>query len=258
MRLLCIGDVCSPLGVEKALAYIPKLKKQYAVDCIVVNGENAAEKNGIEPADAALLFSAGADVITGGNHTLRQKSVHTLLDENPFLLRPDNIKSDYGSGYAVIDKGSYSVAVINLLGQVYIENPKAENPFLAADRLIERAKSDNAKVIIVDFHAEATSEKRALGFYLDGKASAVVGTHTHVQTSDIQILPFKTGYITDLGMTGPQDSVLGIKKDIIISRMRDGKTDKFVFADGKCIISGCVFEIDEKTGQTLKAESFCL
>ncbi|MBO4467668.1 MAG: TIGR00282 family metallophosphoesterase [Clostridia bacterium] len=258
MKLLCIGDVCSPAGVETALHYIPELKKQYDIDCTVVNGENASVSNGLTASDASLLFSAGADVITGGNHTLRQKSLHTVLDENPFVLRPDNIKTEYGGGYALIDKGRYSVAVINLLGQVYIENPKAENPFLAADELINRAKNDGASVIVVDFHAEATSEKRALGFYLDGKVSAFFGTHTHVQTSDIQILPGKTGYVTDIGMTGPVDSVLGVKKDIIISRMRDKKTDKFEFADGKCMISGCVFEIDEKAGHTISVESFCI
>lgn len=258
MKLLCIGDVCSPAGVDKALEFIPKLKKQYGIDCTVVNGENSSDFNGITENEVSLLVSAGADVITGGNHTLRHRSVHPVLDENPFVLRPDNIQSDYGSGYCIVDKGSYKIAVINLLGQVYIDNPKAENPFLAADKLIERAREDGATVTVVDFHAEATSEKRALGFYLDGKASAVFGTHTHIQTSDIQILPRKTGYITDLGMTGPADSVLGIEKDIIIARMRDGKTDKFRFAGGKCIISGCIFEIDQKTGHTLYAKSFCI
>ena len=258
MKLLCIGDVCSPAGVEKALEFIPKLKRQYGIDCTVVNGENSCEFNGITENEVSLLVSAGADVITGGNHTLRHKNIHPVLDENPFVLRPDNIKSDYGSGYAIVDKGNYKIAVINLLGQVYIDNPKAENPFLAADELIKRANEDGATVTVVDFHAEATSEKRALGFYLDGKVSALFGTHTHIQTSDIQILPNKTGYITDLGMTGPADSILGVEKDIIISRMRDGKTDKFRFAGGRCIISGCVFEIDIRTGRTLNAESFCI
>lgn len=258
MTALCIGDVCSPSGVDKALASIPKLKRKYAADCVIVNGENASALNGITENEASLLFSAGADVITGGNHTLRHKSFRTLLDENPFVLRPHNTNADHGSGYVIIDKGRYRVAVINLLGQCFIENPKAENPFTAADRLIAAAKEDNASVIIVDFHAEATSEKRALGFYLDGKVSALFGTHTHVQTSDIQILPGSTGYITDLGMTGPENSVLGIKKEIIIARMRDDIKDKFLFADGNCIISGCVFKIDERTGKTVGAESFCI
>ncbi|MCQ2450805.1 MAG: TIGR00282 family metallophosphoesterase [Clostridia bacterium] len=257
MRVLCIGDVCSPAGVQKALKYIPKIKKEKNCDCVIVNGENSSEHNAITENEVSLLFCAGADVITGGNHTLRQQSVHPVLDKNPFVLRPDNIKSDYGSGYCLLDKGRYQVAVINLLGQVYIENPKASNPFLCADTLIKQAKNDGAKIIIVDFHAEATSEKKALGFYLDGVVSAVFGTHTHIQTSDIGILEKGTGYITDLGMTGPENSVLGIKKEIIIDRFRDGKSDKFMFAEGECIISGCIFDIDEKTGLCINAESFC-
>lgn len=258
MRILCIGDVCSDNGVQKSLTYIPKIKRDYGADCVIVNGENSDISNGITPESASLLFSAGADVITGGNHTLRHKILHPLLDENPFLLRPNNIKSDYGSGYALIDKGKYSIAVINLLGQIYIDNPKATNPFVDVDVLIDKAKKDNASAIIVDFHAEATSEKRALGFYLDGKVSAVFGTHTHVQTSDIQILEKGTGYITDIGMTGPKTSVLGVKKEIIISRLKDGTCDKFFFADGESIISGCIFDIDEKTGLCINAESFCI
>ena len=258
MRILCIGDVCSPGGVQKCLNTFPSLKRQYNADAIIVNGENSAIGNGIDTESANLLFSAGADIITGGNHTLRHQSFHAMLDENPFVLRPHNLPAKYGSGYVLLDMGKYSLAVINLIGTVYLENLKAGNPFTCADELVSLAKSDGANAVIVDFHAEATSEKRALGFYLDGKVSAVFGTHTHIQTSDIQILPKKTGYITDIGMTGPKDSVLGIKKEIIISRLKDGKTDKFVFAEGKCIISGCLFETDNTTGLCVHAESFCI
>ncbi len=256
MRVLCIGDVCSPAGVEKLLNVLPRLKKEYKSDAIIVNGENSAIGNGINNSSASLLFSAGADVITGGNHTLRHREFHPALDENPYLLRPHNLKTDYGSGYALLDMGKFSLAVINLIGQVYLDNIKSENPFLTADTLIARAKQDGANAIIVDFHAEATSEKRALGFYLDGKASAVFGTHTHVQTSDIQILSGGTGYITDIGMTGPCDSVLGVKKEIIISRLKDGTSDKFVFSDTASTVSGCMFEINEKNGHCTAAESF--
>ncbi len=258
MRLLCIGDVCSPKGAEFALKMIPKLKRENNCDAVIVNGENSALGNGITKETADILFSAGADVITGGNHTLRHREFHPFLDENPFLLRPDNIDTPYGSGYTVLDMGRYRIAVINLLGQVYLDRDKASNPFIHADRLIEKAKSDGIKIIVVDFHAEATSEKKAMGFYLDGRVSAVFGTHTHIQTSDIGILAGGTGYITDLGMTGPGDSVLGIKKEIIISRFKDGTSDKFEFSDSPSIISGCVFEIDEKTGKTTDAFSFCL
>jgi len=256
MRVLCIGDVCSPNGVDYVMKKLPTLKSSYSANAIIVNGENSALGNGITTETANLLFSAGADVITGGNHTLRHREFHETLDTNPFLLRPHNLPCNYGSGYVLLDMGKYSIAVINLLGQVYLDSLKATNPFIIADELVEKAKSDGANGIFVDFHAEATSEKRAMGFYLDGKVSAVFGTHTHVQTSDIQILPNGTGYITDIGMTGPKDSVLGVKKEIIISRLKDGKQDKFEFCDSPSVISGCVFDIDENTGLCLSTESF--
>ena len=144
-----------------------------------------------------------------------------------------------------------SLCVINLSGVIYLEKLKAQNPFVCADELIEKAKSDGANIIVVDFHAEATSEKRALGFALDGKVSVVFGTHTHIQTADNKILPQGTGYITDLGMTGPEDSVLGVKKEIIINRLKSNDMSKFELADGKATLNGCIFEIDEKTGKTL-------
>lgn len=257
MRVLCIGDVCSVSGTEYALKTIPRLKKEYLCDAVIVNGENSALGNGITRETASMLFSAGADVITGGNHTLRHREFHSMLDENPFVLRPHNISANYGSGYAFLDMGKYSLAVINVMGKVYLDSQKADNPFTACDMLIKKATNDGANAIIVDFHAEATSEKRALGFYLDGRVSALFGTHTHVQTSDIQVLPNGTGYITDVGMTGPKDSVLGVKKEIIISRLKNGSTHKFEFSDSLSMICGCVFEINEKSGLCVKAESFC-
>ena len=254
MRVLCVGDVCGPSGCDEALKVIPKLKMQYGVDVTIVNGENSAQGNGITPESADLLFSAGADVITGGNHTLRRKEIHEALESNPYLLRPDNLKTDIGSGYCLLDTGKFRLAVINLCGQVYLERESAENPFLRAETLVQRAKEDGAQFIFVDFHAEATSEKRAMGFFLDGKVSAVFGTHTHIMTADAQILPHGTGYITDLGMTGVIDSVLGVEKQIIINRLKSGGSEKFVFATGKCMLNGCMFEIDENSGLVLSAE----
>lgn len=254
MRVLCVGDVCAPAGVEAALKTIPCLKRELKVDFTIVNGENSALGNGILPESAKELFSAGADVITGGNHTLRRKEIYETLESNSCVLRPDNIVSEYGSGYALCDLGKYSVAVINLAGQVYLEREKAENPFLRAEELVSRAKADGAKFIFVDFHAEATSEKRAMGFFLDGKVSAVFGTHTHVQTADAQVLPLGTGYITDLGMTGVINSVLGVKTEIIIDRLKSGGSDKFLQAEGKCMLNGCLFDIDDKTGLCVLAE----
>ncbi len=256
MRVLSVGDVCYESGCDYLLKALPILKKDKNIDFTVVNGENSAASNGISPQSASLILSAGADVVTGGNHTLHRKDIRHLLDENERLLRPDNLPSaSYGSGYCLVDMGYARVAVINLLGQVYLEMLGAENPFTAADVLIQRAKSDGANVIIVDFHAETTSEKRAMGYYLDGRVSAVFGTHTHVQTSDAQVLPKGTAYITDIGMTGPIHSVLGVEPQIIIDRFRNKGQGRFVPAQGECRMEGFIFEVDIKTGKALSAEA---
>lgn len=256
MNILCIGDVCGNIGCNALAEKLHGIKKQYNIDLTIVNGENSADGNGITPDSADFLFSIGADVITGGNHTLRRTEFHPYLDEKPFVLRPDNLeKANYGSGYCLIDLGKYRVAVINLLGNIYLESQNASNPFNAADLLIARAKDEGANVIIIDFHAEATSEKRALGIYCDGRISALFGSHTHVQTADCQLLPNGTAYITDIGMTGPIQSVLGVKSDIIISRLRHIDTKKFELADGECMINGCVFTIDEKSGKATACQS---
>lgn len=258
MRVLFVGDVCGSVGCDFAASVLPAFRRENSIDFTVINGENSADGNGITPQSADVLFACGADVITGGNHTMRRREVHDMLEENERLLRPQNINAKYGSGYCLVDMGRLQVAVINLSGQVYLERHDPSNPFLAADALLERAKADMANIILVDFHAEATSEKRALGFYLDGKVSAVVGTHTHVQTADAQILPNGTGYITDLGMTGPKQSVLGVEKEIIIDRLRNGSGDKFHLASGKCMLNGCIFEIDVQTGMTTSVRTVCI
>lgn len=255
MRLLCVGDVCGSIGCEKVRRVLPAFKRENQIDTVIINGENSADGNGITPASAQDLFSSGADVITGGNHSLRRKEFFDYLDSNDFVLRPHNLAdAQNGSGYCLLDKGRYTVAIINISGTIYLERLNAQNPFLCADELLERAKKDGADVIVVDFHAEATSEKRALGYYLDGKASVVFGTHTHVQTADNSILPNGTGYITDLGMTGPDNSVLGVRSDIIINRLRSGDQSKFQLADGPCSLHGCIFDIDLKTGKTLSTK----
>lgn len=255
MNILCIGDVVGSVGCNTLREKLPALKREYSVDLTVVNGENSADGNGITPESAASIFCFGADIITGGNHTMRRPEIHEQLDTNPNLLRPHNLPEvAYGSGYCLYDMGKTQVAVINLSGKIYLDSLNAENPFVAVDSLLERAEKDGAKIIIVDFHAEATSEKRALGIYLDGRASVVFGTHTHVQTADAQILPLGTGYITDLGMTGPKNSVLGVRSDIIISRLKDKNMQKFELADGECILNACLFTVDEKTAKVTKIE----
>ncbi len=251
MKVLAVGDVCAPDGCDYALKMIPRIRREENIDLVIVNGENSAKGNGILPQSADMLFAAGADIITGGNHTLRRKEFYTVLDTNPCVLRPHNLPEvDTGSGYCLLDMGKVQVAVINLMGQIYLERANADNPFKCVDLLLERAKSDGAKYVFVDFHAEATSEKRAMGFYLDGKVSAVFGTHTHVQTADAQILPNGTGYITDLGMTGVINSILGVKNDIIINRLKNNDMSRFEQASGKCMLNGCIFDIDETTGFT--------
>ncbi len=253
MNILCVGDVFGAPGCDILQKALPVFKKQYDIDLVIANGENSAVGNGITPASARSLLNSGVDVITGGNHTLRRREVFDLLEEGATLIRPANLVGDMpGCGIAYVDFGYTQVAVINLIGTVYIDG--TENPYPFADRLINEAKSSGAKIIVVDFHAEATSEKRAMGFYLDGKVSAIFGTHTHVATADEQVLPGGTGYITDIGMTGVDQSVLGVKKEIIISRLKDGAQDRFEAAEGRCSVNGCVFNVDKATGKCISAE----
>ncbi len=249
MKILCVGDVCGHIGCEYLKRILPKLKRDENIDCVIVNGENSADGNGITPFSADSLYSAGADVITGGNHSLRRREVFEKMDSDLFLLRPHNmVTTGPGKGCAIVDLGHTRIGVISLVGTVYM--PEAENPFETADRLVENLKSDNVDIIFVDFHAEATSEKKALAYYLDGRVSAVFGTHTHVLTADEQILPLGCGFITDIGMTGPIDSVLGVKKELSLAKIKDGAPVKFELADGPCLLNGCVFEIDRKSGKT--------
>lgn len=247
MIVLAIGDVVSSSGCEFLRKRLPALKKQYNADLVVVNGENSADGNGITPYSAQHILDSGADVITGGNHSFRRREIYDTLSSNPFILRPDNFpNSAPGSGYCVVDKGSYLAAVINIQGTVYMD--ALESPFDCADRLVKRAQDDGCKVIIVDFHAEATSEKKAMGYYLEGKVSAVLGTHTHTPTADAQIIGDKTAYITDLGMTGPYNSVLGIRPEQSISLMKDKLPVRFSAAEGECYLCGAVIDIDKATG----------
>jgi metallophosphoesterase (TIGR00282 family) len=253
MRILTVGDVVGTAGCDCLRRVLPMLKRQKEIDFTIVNGENAAPGNGILPQSAEHIFASGADVITSGNHIFRRREIYPLLDENEFILRPHNFPvSAPGRGVGIYDMGRVKIAVINLMGVVYLE-PLA-CPFETADSCIEYAKKEGAKIILVDLHAEATSEKRALGFYLDGKISALFGTHTHVQTADETILPRGTGYITDLGMTGPKISVLGVKPEIAIAKQKEKLPVRFEIAEGECVVSGCIFDIEEKTGKTISVE----
>lgn len=251
MKILCVGDVVGTNGCRHLQDVLPQIKRQYAVDVCIVNGENAADGNGITPHAANDIFAAGADVITGGNHTFRRPECMETLDENPAMLRPANFPGEaIGTGIAVVDRGRYAVTVINLMGQVYMD--AVDNPFFTLERLLEEA--GNPKFCIVDFHAEATAEKKALAFYADGKISALFGTHTHVQTADEQILPHGTGYISDVGMTGPTLSVLGVKPELSIARIRSKMPVRFQNADGDCQMDAVLFTLDDTTGKTVAVQ----
>ena len=253
MRVLCIGDVVGSAGCNFLRSKLPRLKRELNADVVIVNGENSADGNGLTPETAEHIYASGADVITTGNHVFRQRSIFPALDSDEFLLRPANYPpSAPGKGYCLVDLGRVRLAVINLLGTVFMDS--LDCPFKTADALLERAKNDGVKIVIIDMHAEATAEKKALAFYLDGRVSAVFGTHTHVQTADAQVLPAGTGFITDVGMTGPFVSVLGVKPEQSIARMKDKVPVRFQNADGKCILGGALFDIDEKSGLCRSAE----
>lgn len=255
MRIFAIGDVVGSTGVDFIRSVLPAYRRTEGVDFCVINGENAAASNGITPDLCEELFVSGADVITTGNHVFRRREIYNYLDDNDFILRPANFPdSTPGKGTCIVDKGRLQVGVINLLGTVYME--AVGNPFAAVEKQLKELS--NCRIILVDFHAEATSEKRAMGFFLDGKVSAVFGTHTHVPTADEQILPGGTGYITDLGMTGPEQSVLGVKPEIIIEKMQTNMPVRFTFAEGNPMLCGCLFDINETTGACESVERVCL
>lgn len=255
MRLLFIGDVVGAGGCEFLLKKLPQYKRNEKIDVCIANGENSAQGNGVTPQSCRMLFDAGVDFITLGNHTYKRPEIEEYLDGSVDVIRPYNYpKGAPGRGVGFIDKCSYRVAVINLQGTVYSE--PLGNPFEYAVKALE--ETDGCKTVIVDFHAEATSEKRAMGFFLDGKVSAVIGTHTHVQTADEQILKNKTAYITDVGMTGPVDSVLGIEPALAIRKMKTNLPTRFKNAEGEYSMNGCIIIIDEKSGKADSIERVVL
>lgn len=246
MNILAVGDIVGDAGSAFLSNHLPSVKRLYGIDFTIVNGENSAKGNGIGVENAKSIFSAGADVITTGNHVWQKKEIFDFLDENANIIRPENYpKGVPGRGYTIIDCGKYSVCVINLLGNIYLE--PVDSPFEAADRVLNEIEG-KAKIIVVDMHAEATSEKKAMGYYLDGRVSAVFGTHTHVQTADEQILSKGTAYITDIGMTGAIDSIIGVKTDIILKKFLTRLPVYFEQADGDCMMNAVIISVDEKTG----------
>lgn len=251
MRIFAIGDIVGSVGCEFIRKHLPSIKKTKNVDLVIVNGENSSDGNGILPSTADYLFSSGVDVITLGNHSFTRKEICSYMDDNERIIRPLNFPPGTpGNGYCIVDCGYTRVAIINAMGQEFIDL-RLDNPYFAIDKAL---KEIDTPITIVDFHAEATSEKRAMALYLDGRISAIYGTHTHCQSGDEEIFDSGTGYMTDLGMTGPIDSVLGVQKEIVIERFKMKMPGKFVYADGPCKLNGAIFEFDNKTGKTLDIE----
>ena len=249
-KVLAVGDVVGNPGMERIRRSLRKLKQKCGADFVVVNGENASVV-GIQPHQAEDILDAGADVITLGNHSFAKREICDYLEESSRILRPANYAPQVpGRGWAVYESRAGDIAVIDLIGRCNMDYGP-DNPFLLVEKIL---KQITAKIILVELHAEATSEKLAMGYLLDGRVSAVWGTHTHVPTADAQILPKGTGYITDLGMTGPKVSVLGIRPELSIAKFRGDLTERYRWAEGETKLEGVLFTIDSETGKCLKAE----
>jgi len=248
MKILFIGDVQGESNAAKLKNIIPDIKRTENIDLTIVNGENSADTNGITPASASLLFSSGADVITTGNHAFKRAEMDSMFNERAEVLRPANYGAAYescpGKGMHILDFGYCRVCVINIMGTVFM--PPCDNPFKCVDEILEQVDTPN---IIVDFHAEATSEKKAMAFHLSKRVSAVIGTHTHVQTADEQIIQDFTAFISDVGMVGAVDSVIGADKKIV-KKFIDYYPQKNQFADGEGEFNAVIIEIDTATGQS--------
>ena len=245
MKILAVGDLVGSAGINELKARLKEVKEKENIDFIIVNGENSAEGMGITEKNFKDITGLNVNCITMGNHTWGKKDIFKFI-EDPRIIRPANYpKNVVGKGYNIYECKGKKIAVINLIGRVDI-NILTENPFLEAKRIIEKIKNQ-VDMIFVDFHAEATAEKIALGYYLDGLVTAVFGTHTHVQTADERILPSGTGYITDIGMTGPKESVIGMNIQASIKRFETALPEKYKIADGECIFNGVIFNVDDKT-----------
>lgn len=252
MVLLTVGDVVGQSGRDFLKDRLRRIKKQNNVDFCIVNGENSGVNNGIDPGCAEDIFEAGADVITTGNHVWQRREIQDYLDTNPYILRPANYPDACpGRGFVTVAWQRHTLLIANLLGTAFLE--PMLSPFIAIDRIL---KETDPKIVIriVDFHGEATSEKLAMGFYLDGRASVLFGTHTHVPTADEAVFPEGLGYITDIGMTGPVFSVLGLEPKAVIKKFTTAMPQRFAVSKNEVQLCGALFDIDEATGKTKKAQ----
>lgn len=247
MKVLAVGDIVGEAGVRKLKGILPDLKKSDEIDFVVTNGENAAGGMGLIERNFKDLLEAGTDVVTMGNHTWGKKDIFKFID-HPQLLRPANYpKGVVGKGLGIYECKGKKIAVMNFMGRVDL-NILTENPFVMAKEMVDELQG-KVEMIFIDFHAEATAEKIAMGRFLDGKITALWGTHTHVQTADEQILPNGTAYITDLGMTGPKDSVIGMDINASLKRFETTLPEKYKLAEGECILNAVEFEIDDETNK---------
>ena len=250
MRVLAIGDVIGKTGVKRLTCDLPKLIKDRDIDFVIVNGENAGDGFGITDKQYKDILSSGADVITMGDHTWGKKDIFGFIDEDT-LLRPANLGEKVpGKGYSVFEKNGKKICVISLIGRTFM-SVLSNNPFECIDRILKKVEAD---IIIVDFHAEATAEKVAMARYLDGRVTCIYGTHTHIQTADEKILDKGTGYITDIGMTGPVNSVIGMDIEVSLKRFITSIPERYKYAEGPACINGCVFEINDENCKMEKIE----
>jgi len=246
LRILFIGDIVGKPGREAVKRFLKPLQVEHKIDVTIANGENAAAGKGLTKEIADELYNNGIQFLTMGNHVWDQREIMNFIDREPRLVRPANYPVGApGQGHGFIRAMGKKIGVLNLSGRVFL--PPLDDPFSGAIRWINQMKQETP-IIIVDFHAEATSEKVALGWFLDGKVSAVIGTHTHIQTADARLLHHGTAYITDVGMTGPRDSVLGVKKEIIINRFLTQLPAKFELASGPIQMNAVILDINEETG----------
>lgn len=245
MKILIIGDVVGPCGTEYLRQNLSSIAREHKVDMIIANGENAAKNNGLDGSTANTIFSSGVDVITSGNHIWHKFEMQNIIDDYPNILRPANYPGECpGSGYVIYNACGVRVLVISVLGTVYLDS--LESPFITVERILKREEG-NFDISIVDIHAEATSEKAAFARYFDGKVTSVVGTHTHVQTADERILPNGTAFITDLGMTGAYESILGVECERIIYKFMTKMPTRFEQAEGPCQFNGAIVTVDDST-----------
>ncbi len=250
MNILAVGDIVGENGVKKLKEVLPNIKSKYNIDFVIVNAENSAGGMGITSSIFNDLKEMKVNTITMGNHTWGKKDIFSFID-NPMIVRPANYsKGVVGKGYGIYECNGKKIAVINLIGRTDMPI-QSDNPFTAVQEIVDSISS-NVDIIVVDFHAEATAEKIAMKYYLDGKVTALFGTHTHVQTADEEVTASGTGYITDIGMTGPKKSVIGMDVDVSIKRFLTSLPERYKLAEGECIFNGCIFSINDDNCRTEK------